>query len=79
MENSHSLYRKMFAQYEEGGTQFAFSPSDLARQQMGRVFLLSMCLVAIVLPVKVSVQGLIKLLNQKVNLHFQLRTSVAVS
>lgn len=66
MENSHTLYHKMFTQNEQGGSQFAFSPSDFARQQMGRMFLVSMCLVAIVIPVKVSVQGLIELLNQNV-------------
>lgn len=37
---------------------------DFTSQQMGRVFLLCMCLVAIIIAVKVSVQGLIKFLNQ---------------
>lgn len=45
----------MFTQNEQGGTQSAFSPSDFASQQMGRVFLVSICLVAIVIAVKVSV------------------------
>lgn len=64
MENSHSLYHKMFTQNKQGEMQSAFSPSDFASQQMGRVFLVSVCLAATVIAVKVSVYGLIKLLNQ---------------
>lgn len=53
--NVKFTYHKVFTQNEQGGTQSAFSPSDLASQQMGKVFLVSMCLVAIVIAVKVSV------------------------
>lgn len=55
MENSHSLYHKMFTQNKQGEMQSAFSPSDFASQQMGRVFLVSVCLAATVIAVKVSV------------------------
>lgn len=55
MENSHTVYHKMFTQNGQGATQPAFSPSDIASQQVGRMFLLSVCLVAIVIAIKVNV------------------------
>lgn len=45
----------MFTHNKQGGMQSAFSPLDFASQQMRRVFLVSMCLAATVIAVKVSV------------------------
>lgn len=63
MENSHNVYHKTFTQNEKGGAQSALGPQILQASRWEGCSSVSVCLVAVVIAVKVSVQGLTELLN----------------